>query len=168
MNLNIIAAIGMRGEIGRDGDLVWHIPEDLKRFKRLTTGHTIIMGRRTWESLPKGALPDRRNIVVTTNPSLPTPGAEKAPSLVDAVRMAADDEEVFIIGGGSIYEQALNAAHRLYLTRIEAIAEDADTFFPPVNPALWEVEEEGSGSRSRYGVPYKFVTLRKKSADREQ
>lgn len=159
--LNIIAAIGRRGELGRDGDLIWHISEDLKRFKRLTTGHTVIMGRRTWESLPKGALPNRRNIVVTTNPNFDAPGAETAGSLADAVRMAADDDEIFIIGGGSVYEQAVNAADRLYLTQIEAEAEDADTFFPAVDPGLWEIEEMDEPASSKDGVPYRFVTLRR-------
>ena len=161
--LNIIAAIGRRGELGRDGDLVWHISEDLKHFKRLTLGHTVIMGRRTWESLPKGALPERRNIVVTTNPEYSAPGAEIASSLADAVRMAADDDEIFIIGGGSVYEQAVNAADRLYLTQIEAEAEDADTFFPAVDPSQWEIEEMGEPARSRDGVEYHFITLRRPS-----
>lgn len=159
--LNIIAAIGRRGELGRDGDLIWHISEDLKRFKRLTTGHTVIMGRRTWESLPKGALPNRRNIVVTTNPNFDAPGAETAASLADAVRMAADDDEIFIIGGGSVYEQAVNAADRIYLTQIEAEAEDADTFFPAVDPGFWEIEEMDEPASSKDGVPYRFVTLRR-------
>ena len=159
--LNIIAAIGRRGELGRDGDLIWHISEDLKRFKRLTTGHTVIMGRRTWESLPKGVLPNRRNIVVTTNPNFDAPGAETAGSLADAVRMAADDDEIFIIGGGSVYEQAVNAADRLYLTQIESEAEDADTFFPAVDPCLWEIEEMDEPASSKDGVPYRFVTLRR-------
>ncbi len=160
--LNIIAAIGRRGELGRDGDLIWHISEDLKRFKRLTTGHTVIMGRRTWESLPKGALPNRRNIVVTTNPSFEAPGADTAPTLADAIRMASDDE-IFLIGGGSIYEQAINAADRLYLTQIEGEAEDADTFFPAVDPGRWEIEEMEEPASSHDGIPYRFITLRNKS-----
>ncbi len=159
--LNLIATIGRRGELGRDGDMIWHISEDLKRFRRLTTGHTVIMGRRTWESLPKGALPDRRNIVVTTNPRFSAPGAERAGSIAEAVRMAADDDEIFIIGGGSVYEQTLPAAERLYLTQIEGEAEDADTFFPAVDPGEWEIEEMSDEARSKDGVPYRFITLRK-------
>lgn len=159
--LNIIAAIGRRGELGRDGDLIWHISEDLKRFKRLTTGHTVIMGRRTWESLPKGALPNRHNIVVTTNPNFSAPGAETAGSIADAVRMAAEDNELFIIGGGSVYEQAINAADRLYLTQIEGEADDADTFFPAVDPSMWEIEEMEEPGRSKEGITYRFITLRR-------
>lgn len=160
--LNIIAAIGRRGELGRDGNLIWHISEDLKHFKHLTVGHTVIMGRRTWESLPIGALPDRRNIVVSSNPRFEATGAEVAPSLADAVRLAADEDEIFIIGGGSVYQQAINAADRLYLTQIEGEAEDADTYFPPVDPTLWEIDEMGEEARSRDGVAYRFITLRRK------
>lgn len=159
--LNIIAAIGRRGELGRDGDMIWFISEDLKRFKRLTTGHTVIMGRRTWESLPKGALPDRRNIVITTNPEYSATGAKLAPTLTEAVRMAGEDDEIFIIGGGSVYEQAIGAADRLYLTQIEGEAEDADTFFPAVDPTLWEIEDMSEPASSREGVPYRFITLRR-------
>ncbi len=161
--LNIIAALGRRGEIGRDGDLIWHISEDLRHFKHLTVGHTVIMGRRTWESLPKGALPDRRNIVVTRNPEFQAPGAETASSLAEAVRMAADDDEIFIIGGGSVYDQAIQAADRLYLTQIEAEAEDADTFFPAVDPSEWEIVEMDEPARSRDGVEYRFITLKRPS-----
>lgn len=161
MTLNIIAAIGLRGELGRNGDLIWHIPEDLKHFKHLTTGHTVIMGRRTWESLPKGALPNRRNIVVTTNPAFTAPGAEIAGSLREAVAMAAEDEEVFIIGGGSLYEQSINAADRIYLTQIEASAEDSDTYFPPIDPSAWIIEESEEPHRTKDGVEYRYITLRR-------
>lgn len=161
MTINIIAAIGRRGELGRDGDLVWHIREDLRRFRRLTTGHTVIMGRRTWQSLPDGPLPDRRNIVVSADPAFTAPGAETVHSIADAISIAADDSEIFIIGGGSVYSQSINAADRLYLTVIEAEAEDADTFFPPVDPAMWEIEEQEEPASTRDGMQYRFITLRR-------
>ena len=128
MNIAIIAAVTADNAIGRGGDLIFHIREDLKRFKTLTMGHTVVMGRHTWDSLPKGALPGRRNIVVTRNRSLTFPGAESAASLPDAIELAraAGETEAFIIGGAQIYDAAINLADRLELTMIDATAPDAD------------------------------------------
>ncbi len=130
MAVNIIVAIDRKGGIGRGGDLLFHIGADLRHFKALTWGHTVIMGRKTFESLPKGALPGRRNIVVTRNRSYVAPGADVAHSLEEALGMVQG--EAFVIGGAEIYRQALPLADRLYLTVIKDQADDADTFFPHI------------------------------------
>ena len=139
MTLSIIVAIASDGAIGRANDLLWHLPADLKRFKELTTGHTILMGRKTFESLPRGPLPNRRNIIISR--SLPTqPGAEVYPTIQQAMEACASDEEVFIIGGGEIYRQLLPDTERIYLTRVQASFPDAEVFFPELDPTQW-IEE---------------------------
>lgn len=139
MTLSIIVAVASDGAIGRANDLLWHLPADLKRFKELTTGHTILMGRKTFESLPRGPLPNRRNIIISR--SLPTqPGAEVYPTIQQALEACAADEEVFIIGGGEIYRQLLPNTERIYLTRVQASFPDAEVFFPELDPTEW-IEE---------------------------
>lgn len=139
MTLSIIVAVASDGAIGRANDLLWHLPADLKRFKELTTGHTILMGRKTFESLPRGPLPNRRNIIISR--SLPTqPGAEVYPTIQQAMEACASDEEVFIIGGGEIYRQLLPDTERIYLTRVQASFPDAEVFFPELDPTEW-IEE---------------------------
>lgn len=134
----VIAAMTPSRAIGSHGSLPWHIPEDLARFKALTTGHTIIMGRKTFDSLPHGALPNRRNIVLSRTVQT-IPGCEVFRSLTDALSSCADEDEVFVIGGASVYEQALPLASRLCLTMVNESYEpsDADTFFPRWNPDEW-------------------------------
>ena len=129
MQVNIIAAVARNRAIGYQNKLLYWLPNDLKRFKALTTGHTIIMGRRTYESLPKGALPNRRNIVLSRTIQV-LPGCEIYPSLEEALSHCSNDEEVFIIGGASLYQQALPLANRLYLTEINDTPVAADAFFP--------------------------------------
>lgn len=159
--VSIIAAVTAdKGAIGRKGDLIFHLSDDLKHFKALTTGHTVIMGRRTFESLPKGALPNRRNIVVTRNDSFSAPSTERAASLEEAVAMAlATDTDPFIIGGGEIYRQAMPLADALHLTMVEEpTPADADTFFPEIEPDTWEVTGESrSEADSKSGLRYRFV-----------
>lgn len=139
MTLSIIVAVASDGAIGRANDLLWHLPADLKRFKELTTGHTILMGRKTFESLPRGPLPNRRNIIISR--SLPAqPGAEVYPTIQQAMEACASDEEVFIIGGGEIYRQLLPNTERIYLTRVQASFPDAEVFFPELDPTEW-IEE---------------------------
>ncbi|WP_455516013.1 dihydrofolate reductase [Porphyromonas sp.] len=139
MTLSIIVAVASDGAIGRANDLLWHLPADLKRFKELTTGHTILMGRKTFESLPRGPLPNRRNIIISR--SLPAqPGAEVYPTIQQAMEACASDEEVFIIGGGEIYRQLLPDTERIYLTRVQASFPDAEVFFPELDPTEW-IEE---------------------------
>ena len=139
MTLSIIVAVASDGAIGRANDLLWHLPADLKRFKELTTGHTILMGRKTFESLPRGPLPNRRNIIISR--SLPAqPGAEVYPTIQQALVACASDEEVFIIGGGEIYRQLLPNTEQIYLTRVQASFPDAEVFFPELDPTEW-IEE---------------------------
>ncbi len=143
MTLSIIVAIGKNNEIGRGNDLLWRLPADMKRFKELTTGHTIVMGRKTFESLPKGALPNRKNIVLSKNKDLSFENCYVFSSLDEILVKFRDEEEIFIIGGGQIYEQTLPYADKLYLTRVHADFPEADTFFPVINWAEWqEVQRE--------------------------
>lgn len=131
MTLAIIAAIGKNRVIGKDGKLPWHISDDLKRFKRLTTGHTVLMGRKTFDSIGK-PLSNRRNVVIS---SRPIANIETYASLDDALRALADQETVFVIGGARIYSQLLEQADELYLTLVEKEA-DGDAFFPPFEHLL--------------------------------
>ncbi|MBE6827966.1 MAG: dihydrofolate reductase [Ruminococcaceae bacterium] len=128
MSVSIIAAVGKNLELGKDNDLIWHFKEDMKFFRETTTGHTVIMGRKTFDSLP-GALPNRRNIVISRNKNLLLEGAEVVPSVEKALK-AADGDEIFCIGGGSIYSAFLPIADRLYLTEIDAECDSADIYFP--------------------------------------
>ena len=128
--ISIIAAVDRRMAIGFENKLLFWLPNDLKRFKALTTGNTIVMGRKTFESLPKGALPNRRNVVLSSNPTAECPGAEVFPSLEAALQSCKEDEHVYIIGGASVYQQALPFADELCLTEIDSTAPEADAFFP--------------------------------------
>lgn len=153
--INIIVAATLDGAIGLRGDMLYYIRPDLQRFKALTTGHTVIMGRKTFESLPKGALPNRRNIVITRQTDFRAPGAELAHSLQEALNMAGG-EEIFIIGGESIYRAAMPLAQRLYLTQIHAERPDADTFFPlpelPESHEPWQHDD-------RSGTDFRFLDI---------
>ena len=131
MKLALIAAIARNRGIGRQGSLPWHLSEDLKRFKRLTTGHAVLMGRRTYESLGR-PLPNRRNIVLT---SRPIPGVETHSTLESMLAAVKDEERVFVIGGGRLYSALLERADELYLTLVDREVE-ADTFFPPYEHLL--------------------------------
>lgn len=141
MILSIIVAVAENNAIGAGNDLLWHLPDDLKRFATTTTGHTIIMGRNTFLSLPKGALPNRRNIVVSTQETH-LPGAEVYPSVEEAISAVQNDGEVFIIGGAKLYSSTLKRAHKLYFTRVHHSFEEADTFFPPVAWDEWQEVEK--------------------------
>ncbi|MHC4948753.1 MAG: dihydrofolate reductase [Planctomycetota bacterium] len=138
--ITIIAAVSENGVIGRGGGLPWHLPEDLRRFKRRTLGHTLVMGRRTFESLG-GCLPGRRCIVVSRTPSFAPEGVTVAASLADALAAAGDDDEVFIAGGSAVYREGLAVADRLELTIVHADVE-GDAFFPEYDPDAWRVVGE--------------------------
>lgn len=160
--LSIIACISkVHRAIGYKNRLLYAIPSDMTRFRMLTTGHTIIMGRKTFESLPNGALPNRRNIVISKTREQ-IAGCEVFGSVEEALeaRKEAAKDECFIIGGASIYEQALPFADKLYLTIVEKEPEHADTFFPEINPAEWEVTEKEM--RNENGLPFTFLTLYRK------
>lgn len=158
MHLTLIAAVDRRLAIGYQNKLLFWLPNDLKRFKALTTGHTILMGRRTFQSLPKGALPNRRNVVLSSDKSLRLPGAEVYASLQDALASCRPDEHVYIIGGASLYRQALPLADELCLTEIDAEAPQADAWFPPVDPAVWhEKSRDARPADEKHPCPYAFV-----------
>lgn len=131
MSVSMIAAVGKNLELGKNNDLIWHFKEDMKFFKDTTMGHTVVMGRKTFESLPK-ALPGRKNIVISSNAQYQAQGATVVTSVEEALQIA-DNEEVFVIGGGKIYAEFLPYADKLYLTEIDAECTDADTYFPQFN-----------------------------------
>jgi len=163
--LSLIAAVARNGAIGRDNELVWREPEDLKRLRRLTLGHPVIMGRRTWESLPPRfrPLPGRRNLVLTRDAAWHADGAEPVASLEAALALVADAERAFVIGGAAAYSQALPLVDRLELTEIDADFE-ADTFFPPWDRRAFEVEARESRTGAD-GIGYDFVTYQRKTGD---
>ena len=153
--ISIIAAVARNRAIGHENKLIYWLPNDLKRFKTLTTGHTIIMGRNTFLSLPKGALPNRRNIVLTRSQKA-FPGCDVYTSLEEALAHCDKDEDVYIIGGASVYRQALPLADRLCLTEINDTPEKADTFFPPYDD--WkEISREDHEKDERHEYEYSFV-----------
>lgn len=156
--ISMIVAADRRMAIGRRGDMLFHIPTDLRHFKAMTMGKPVIMGRRTWESLPGGALPGRRNIVITRQRDYAAAGAETAASLAEAIAMVEGScPEAVIIGGGEIYRQALPLARKVYLTHIDAEAEDADTFFPSLPEAEWEPVDETVTTDQKSQLLLRFV-----------
>lgn len=154
--VSIIAAIANDRVIGKDNKLLWHIPEDLQHFKKITSGHPVIMGQKTFESLGK-PLPGRTNIVLTFDKSYQSPGCTVAYSIDEAIKIASekDQEEIFFIGGGQIYAEAIKIADKLYLTLVEGEYE-ADTFFPDYSEFKKVVLEEPHESA---GYKYKFLEL---------
>lgn len=160
--MTIIAAITRDGALGRAGDMIYHISADLRRFKSLTMGHPLVMGRRTLESFPKGPLPGRRNLVITRNPGYSPAGVEVYPSL-EAALAACGDAEPMIIGGGQVYAQAMPMTSTLLITEIDAEAPDADTHFPPINPAEWQLTDQGEWlTDDRTGVRFRYLTYQRK------
>lgn len=155
--VHLIVAIDRHGAIGKAGDQLFYIREDLRHFKSLTIGNTVVMGRKTFEALPKGALPGRRNIVVTRNAEYKAPGADTAASLEEAVAMA--DTPVFIIGGAQIYRQGLPLADVLHITVIDAVDPDADTFFPPIPFDRFRVTETADACSTPAARFYTLVRL---------
>lgn len=159
MRIVIIAALSSNRVIGRDNDLPWRISADLKRFKALTTGHSIVMGRKTWDSIGF-PLPKRRSIVLTRDAEFAAPGAEVVHTVDDALAAAGEDDDVFIIGGAQIYTLTLPRATHLELTHVDAeIA--GDTFFPEVDWSQWQEVASESGPADA-DLPYRFVTYARK------
>jgi dihydrofolate reductase len=153
--ITIIAAAGANNELGLHNELVWHLPDDFKRFKQLTTGHHIIMGRKTFESFPK-PLPNRTHIVITRNPDFHKEGAVIAGSMEEALSLTAGDEQPFIIGGGEIYKIGLEVANKIELTRVHG-AFEADTFFPEIPESKWKLvskEDHDKDERHQYTFTY--------------
>lgn len=137
--ISMIAAIGKNRELGKNNDLIWHFKEDMKFFRETTTGNTVVMGRKTFESLPR-ALPNRQNIVISRNAEYSADGAEVAGSIDEALKVARNDN-VFIIGGGKIYSEFLKLADKLYLTEIDDECNSADTFFPEFDKSKFTAEK---------------------------
>ncbi len=157
MILSIIVAIAKNHTIGKDNKLLWYLPNDLKHFKDVTTGHTVIMGRKTFDSVGK-PLPRRRNIVVTRQ-AISIEGCEVTPSIEAAIALCKAEDEVFIVGGAEIYRQAIPLTNRIYLTIIDQDFE-GDTFFPELNPDEWqETDREDFEPDEKNKYKYAFITL---------
>ncbi len=165
MRVSIIVAVASNGVIGRDGDLPWRLSADLKRFKRLTMGHHLVMGRRTFASIGR-PLPGRTTVVVTRDPSWTAEGVEVAHGLEAAIELArrAGDDEVFLSGGSSVYREGLQWADRIYLTEVHADV-TGDTRFPPWDRSEWqEVEREDRPAEEKSPLPHSFVVLDRRLA----
>ncbi len=160
--ITIIAAAGENNELGKENDLVWHLPDDFKRFKQLTTGHFIIMGRKTFESFPK-PLPNRTHIVITRNSDYQKEGIVVVSNMDEALLLAKNDEQPFIIGGGEIYKLGMSVASKIELTRVHGTFE-ADTYFPEINEAMWDlVHEEFHPKDERHQFAFTYQTYQKKN-----
>lgn len=160
-SISIIVALAENNAIGKDNKLLWHIPGDLKRVKKLTTGNVIVMGRNTYLSLPKRPLPDRVNMVITDKPGEKFEGCLMAYSFGDALSKMRDDKENFIFGGASVYKQFLPLTTKLYLTRVYGSFK-ADTYFPKIKDDEWQLtDREDHISSSDTDLSYSFITLKK-------
>ncbi len=163
MKLSIIAAVSNNNVIGNDNRLIWHMPADLKRFKNITMGHTLIMGRKTFQSIGK-PLPGRKTIVVTRQKDFDTQGCQKASSFKEAIKLVKDQSEVFIAGGAEIYQQALESHYtkKIYLTRIFADFE-GDTYFPELDTQKWQVIDRADYEPDEKNIyPYAFLEYKRK------
>jgi len=155
--ITIIAAISENNALGKDNKLLWHLPDDFKRFKKVTTGHNVIMGRKTFESIGKKALPNRTNIIITHQRSYDASCIILADSLRKAIRIAENDKNPYILGGGTIYKEAIKIADRLDLTIVHHEFE-ADTFFPEIDPEIWkEVSREFHPKDDKHKYDFSFV-----------
>ncbi len=153
-----IVAASKAFAIGKDGDIPWRLPEDMAHFKATTMGHPVIMGRKTWESLPKRPLPGRLNIVVSRNPEYLAEGAETALTPQAALDLCPAGEIPFFIGGGEIYRQALPFCNKVIITEVDVNIEDADTFFPALNSKEWKITDKSEEMVSKNGTHYLFIT----------
>lgn len=162
--INIIFARSRNGIIGKDGQMPWHLPEDLAHFKQLTGGAPVLMGRKTWDSLPPRfrPLPGRRNIVITRQPGWQAEGAERATSLQDAIALCAGAADIWVIGGGEIYAQAVPLAQRAVVTEIERDF-DGDTRAPQLG-ADWHETARSAHAAAKDGLPFSFVTYERKGS----
>ena len=162
MTVTLVAAVARNGVIGRDGTIPWRLPEDMQRFRALTMGHPVVMGRRTWESLPDAyrPLPGRRNIVLSRNPEWSAVGAVRAGSLAEALERVGDASDVFVIGGAELYAASLPLADELVLTELDADVE-GDTFFPAFNRSAFE-EVAREPREAPDGTAFAFVTYRRR------
>ena len=161
--VTLIVAVGENNAIGKNNDLIWHLSDDLKRFKSLTNGHHIIMGRKTFESFPK-PLPNRTHVVITRQANYEAPeGVIIVNNLEDALDAAKNDKQPFVIGGGEIYKQSMPFVDKLEITRVHATFEDADTFFPVIDENKWtEVERTTHDADDTHAHPFSFITYLRK------
>ena len=160
-NWSIIVAIGENNEIGKDNDLLWRISADMKRFKAITTGNTIVMGRKTFDSLPKGALPNRRNIVLS-HQELEFENTEVFQSIDQIVEATKNDKNIFVIGGASLYQAFIGKVEKIYLTKVHS-SFDADVFFPKFDMNNWDIlEEENVPEGEKNEFSHTFYILKKK------
>lgn len=157
MIISLVVAMAENRVIGRNGGLPWHLPKDLQFFKKLTIDHTVIMGRKTFDEI-KQPLANRRNVVISRNPDFHPRGVTVVPSLDEALALGATEDEVFVLGGGEIFRQALPRADRLYLTLVHARVE-GDTYFPPFDLTTWALEqEEDHPADEQHAYPFSFRT----------
>jgi dihydrofolate reductase len=164
--ISIIVAVSEDWGIGKDNELLWHISEDLKRFKKLTSGNAVIMGKKTWESLPRRPLPGRKNIVLTDDPNESIENSVTAYSIDDALDKCGPAEEIFIIGGGSIYRQFMPIADRLFITHVHKKA-PADIYFPEIDRSIWEIiEKEEFKTDESNSIPYTYTVYERKEIKR--
>jgi len=164
--LKILVAVDENNAIGKDNHLLCHLPDDLKRFKQLSTGHTVVMGRKTYDSIGK-ALPNRKNIVITRQVNLTIPGCEVVHSLKEALSHASNMEEIFIIGGAEIFNQAMALCDTIFLTRIHHQFE-ADTYFPEIDLTIWEeIKKEYHPKDEKHPFAFSFIHLKRKVGDRD-
>jgi dihydrofolate reductase len=160
--ITLIAAAAENNALGKDNDLIWHLPDDFKRFKQITTGHHIIMGRKTFESFPK-PLPNRTHVIITRQNDYSAPeGCIVVNSLKSAIEVCPKDEDVFIIGGGEIYKQSMGIADKIELTLVNT-SPDADTFFPEIDKKEWELTfEEFHPKDEKHAFDFSFLTYIRK------
>ena len=160
MTVSIIVAVAENGAIGNQNSLLWHIKEDMQLFRRVTSGHAVVMGRKTFESLPKGALPNRRNIVLSRQEGLHYENAECYRSIEEALMQCDYTEDVYIIGGGELYRQTIGLAKRIHLTVVDDIPTEADAFFPELKAEEWhEVLREEHPADEKHAQAYTFIDL---------
>lgn len=159
----LVAAAGENNELGKDNDLLWHLPDDFKRFKKITSHHFIIMGRKTFESLP-GVLPNRVHIVLTKDKKYAAEGAVVVHSMDEALRKAQSKKDIFIIGGGDIFQKSMKIADKIELTRVHAKFDDADTFFPEIPEDEWKLEHSEKHEKDeKHKYAFTFETWVRKS-----
>lgn len=160
--ISIIVAVSEDRGIGKDNKLLWNISEDMKRFRKLTLGNTVIMGKKTWESLPRRPLQGRKNVVLTDDPKEVIDGSVTAYSIEDALSKCEKGEEIFVIGGGSVYRQFMPVADRLYITHVHKNV-PADVYFPEIDPNIWKIEEKEDYLASETNtIPYSYIIYQKR------
>lgn len=162
MTITLIAAAAENNALGKDNQMIWHLPDDFKRFKQLTSGHYIIMGRKTFDSLP-GMLPNRTHVIITRQQDYTAENCIIANSLEEALKACPQDEEVFVIGGGEIYKQSITIADKIELTRVHGTTPEADAFFPKIDPNKWELTEKVYHPKDdKHKFDFTFETFAKK------